>query len=363
MKAILSFFDFWTIFCCFFFFFFIFALTFHKCQIVKKAFLSFFSKSAFFPFHFCFDLPQVSNCYESDSFIFDFWTIFCCFFFLFIFALTFHKCQIVKKAFLSFFFQKVLFFLFIFALTFHKCQFVKKAILSFLIFCLFLKVCWAPRCSFFPSGFLCAFLFVFSLLFGLFWFPFWLWVLGAVLLFFPSGFLCAFRCFFVFVMKAILSFFDFWTIFLCFFLIFLFIFALTFHKCQIVKKAFLSFLFLLFYKVCWAPCCSFFRLAFCVRFCLCFLFFSGFFGFLFRSGWWAPCCSFFRRAFCVRLFVFSLLFGLFLCSFLALGAGRRAALFFRRAFCVRFCSCFFLGWLFGVPFWLWVLGAVLLFFP
>ena len=31
---------------------------------------------------------------------------------------------------------------------------------------------------------------------------------------------------------------------------------------------------------CWAPCCSFFRRAFCVRFCLCFLFFSGFFGFL-----------------------------------------------------------------------------------
>ena len=44
----------------------------------------------------------------------------------------------------------------------------------------------------FPSGFLCAFLFVFSFLFGLFWVPFWLWVLGAVLLFFPSGFLCAF---------------------------------------------------------------------------------------------------------------------------------------------------------------------------
>ena len=41
MKAILSFFDFWTIFCCF-----------------------------FFSFHFCFDLPQVSNCYESDSLIF-----------------------------------------------------------------------------------------------------------------------------------------------------------------------------------------------------------------------------------------------------------------------------------------------------
>ena len=70
-------------------------------------------------------------------------------------------------------------------------------------------------------------------------------------------------------MKEILSFFIFGQ-FLLFF-IFLFIFALTFHKCQIVKKAFLSFLFF---------------------------------------------------AFC-----FTLLFWLFLGSFLALGAGRRAALF------------------------------------
>ena len=76
MKAILSFFDFWIIFC---FFLFIFALTFHKCQIVMKAILSFF----------------------------DFWIIFVVFFkknFLFIFASTFHKCQIVKKEFLSFLF-------------------------------------------------------------------------------------------------------------------------------------------------------------------------------------------------------------------------------------------------------------------
>ena len=42
MKAILSFLDFWTIFCCFYIFLFIFALTFHKCQIVMKAILSFF---------------------------------------------------------------------------------------------------------------------------------------------------------------------------------------------------------------------------------------------------------------------------------------------------------------------------------
>ena len=43
MKAILSFFDFWTFFVVFFF---------------------------YFSFHLCFDLPQVPNCYESDSFIF-----------------------------------------------------------------------------------------------------------------------------------------------------------------------------------------------------------------------------------------------------------------------------------------------------
>ena len=47
MKAILSFCDFWTFFVVF-----------------------------NFSFHFCFDLPQVSNCQESDSFIF----IFCPFF-------------------------------------------------------------------------------------------------------------------------------------------------------------------------------------------------------------------------------------------------------------------------------------------
>ena len=126
-----------------------------------------------------------------------------------------------------------------------------------------------------------------------------------------------------FFMKAILSFFDFWTIF------FRFILALTFHKCQIVKKAFLSFfcsflkwaffgvfflalgagrraapfsvglfvcvfvfslLFGLFWfgfllgSGCWAPRCSFFRWAFCVRFCVCFLFFWGFFGFLATTG-------------------------------------------------------------------------------
>ena len=86
-------------------FLFIFALTFHKCQIVMKAILSFFCfldhffVVFYFSFHLCFDLPQVSNCYESDSFIFlIFGPFFGCFFlFLFIFALTFHKCQIVMR--------------------------------------------------------------------------------------------------------------------------------------------------------------------------------------------------------------------------------------------------------------------------
>ena len=56
-----------------------------------------------------------------------------------------------------------------------------------------------------------------------------------------GAFLCAFRCFlFLFIMKAILSFFDFWTIFCCCFY-FSFHFSLTFHKCQIVMKAILSF--------------------------------------------------------------------------------------------------------------------------
>ena len=62
---------------------------------------------------------------------------------------------------------------------------------------------------------------------------------------------------------------------------------------------------------------------------------------LFGSGCWAPCCSFFRRAFYVRfsVCVFSS-FRAFLGSFLALGAGRRAALFSVVLFCVRFCFCF-----------------------
>ena len=45
---------------------FIFALTFHKCQIVMKAILSFLIFGpffvVFFSFHFCFDLPQMSVC-------------------------------------------------------------------------------------------------------------------------------------------------------------------------------------------------------------------------------------------------------------------------------------------------------------
>ena len=56
--------------------------------LIFGPFLLFFLKKFF---HFCFDLPQVSNCYESDSFMFIF-SFFKVLFFLFIFALTFHKC-------------------------------------------------------------------------------------------------------------------------------------------------------------------------------------------------------------------------------------------------------------------------------
>ena len=118
---------------------------------------------------------------------------------------------------------------------------------------------------------------------------------------------------------------------------FFFIIALTFHKCQFVKKAFLFiFIFWPFLKWglfgvfffdsgCCAPCCSFFRRAFCVRFCLCFLFFSGIFGFLFGSGCWAPRSSFFRRAFDVRFCLCFLFFSGFF-GFLATtgrGEGQR----------------------------------------
>ena len=204
------------------------------------------------------------------------------------------------------------------------------------------------------------------------------------------------------------------------------------HKCQIVKKAFLSFLFFalffkwslfgVFFLVSVSSFLAFFRVfavgcvisfswcgrraalfsvgAFCVRFCLCFLFFSGFFGFLFGSGYWAAALLFFPSGFwCAFLFVFSLLFGLFwvpfwlwvlgavllffpsgfLCAFLFVfslpfrgvfgflfgsGCWGPCCSFFRRAFCVRSCLCFpLLFVLFWVPSWLWVLGAVLLFFP
>ena len=154
-------------------------------------------------------------------------------------------------------------------------------------------------------------------------------------------------------------------------LFFLFIFALTFHKCQIVKKAFLFF-FWPFSKCAFLSCVFWFRFRvkflgcswFCVIslgagrraalfsvglfvcvFCLCFLFFSCFFGFLFGSGCWAPCCSSFRRRehffFCAFLFVISFKVGpLFCVLFFGSGCWAPCCSFFRRAFCVRFCLCF-----------------------
>ena len=132
--------------------------------------------------------------------------------------------------------------------------------------------------------------------------------------------------------------------------------------------------------------------------------------FSFRSFFWVPfwfwvlgaVLFFFPSGFlCAFLFVFSLLFvlfvviflalgvvrraalcsvGLFVCvcvcvfkipgrsvfkiPFVALGAGRRAALFSLGLFvCVFVCVLSSFSDLFWVPFWLWVLGAVSLFFP
>ena len=64
------------------------------------------------------------------------------------------------------------------------------------------------RAAFFSVGlFVCVFLFVFSVLFGLFSVPFWLWVLGALLLFFRWGFLGMF----LFVFSLLFGlFFFFW---------------------------------------------------------------------------------------------------------------------------------------------------------
>ena len=121
----------------FFFFLFIFALTFHKCQIVMKAILSFFDFWTIFlflpfSFHLCFDIPQMSVCYESDSFHFDFLRIFWC----------------GRRAAL---FSVGSFFCFCFV-------FLLLAFFGFLF-----DSCSGRRAAlFFPSGFLCAFLFVFS---------------------------------------------------------------------------------------------------------------------------------------------------------------------------------------------------------
>ena len=136
--------------CCFFFrrafcvrFFFFYESGFFHFLIFGPFFVFFFFFFfcfffIYFSVHFCFDLPQVSNFYESDSFIFDFLDHFLSFFFifLFIFALTFHKCQIVMKAVLSFFDFWIIFccffiFLFIFALTFHKFKLLRKRFLHF----------------------------------------------------------------------------------------------------------------------------------------------------------------------------------------------------------------------------------------
>ena len=97
-------------------------------------------------------------------------------------------------------------FSFIFALTFHKCQMVKKACLFIFYFLAFFKS--GARCSFFRRALCVRFCLCFLFFSGFSWVPFWLWVLGAALLLFPSGFSCAFL-FFSFFMKTILPFLSF----------------------------------------------------------------------------------------------------------------------------------------------------------
>ena len=76
---------------------------------------------------------------------------------------------------------------------------------------------------------------------------------------------------------------------------------------------------------------------FCVRFCLCFLFFRPFLGSFLALGAGRRAALFSVGLFvCVFVCVFSS-FRAFLGSLLALGAGRRAALFSVGLFCVRFC--------------------------
>ena len=159
-------------------------------------------------------------------------------------------------------------------------------------------------------------------------FGFLFWVLGALLLLFPSGFLCAFRFFF-----------------------FLKIFALTFHKCQIVMKAILSFLFLDHFLSCFLK--NFFHFCFdlpqvsnckeSVSFHFYFLpFFKvGLFLGSFLSLGAGRCAALFSVGIfvCVFVCVFSS-FRAFLGSFLALGAGHRAALFSVWLFVCVFVSVF-----------------------
>ena len=140
---------------------------------------------------------------------------------------------------------------------------------------------------------------------------------------------------------------------------------MTFHKCQFVKKAFLLiFIFWLFLK--WVLFGVFFFgfgsglfLTFFSVFALgCVISFS-----CCAFGCWAPCCFFFRSSFlCVFLFVFSLLFGRFSVPFWSWVLGA-VLFFFRSGFLGVFLFVFSLLFgLFSVPFWPWVLGAVLLFF-
>ena len=121
-----------------------------------------------------------------------------------------------------------------------------------LLFGLFVSLfglgCWAPCCSSFGRTFWTCFCLCFLFFLSFFRSLFGPWVLGVVLLFFRSGFLGVFWCFSLFLRNRFFHFLISWPFFVVFF--FLFIFALTFHKCQMAKKAFVSFLFFAFFLTC-----------------------------------------------------------------------------------------------------------------
>ena len=165
-------------------------------------FFGFFFFSKKISFHFCFDIPQMSVCNESDSFHFYFLFFFFKWGLFGVFSFGFGFCLSTNVSFLRKHVRGGLRDLFILgvgaALLFLKVgPLCVRFCLCFLLFSCFLGLLFCAlgagrRAAFFQSGFfVCVFVCVFSFFSGFFWVPCWLWVLGAVLLFVPSGFVCA----------------------------------------------------------------------------------------------------------------------------------------------------------------------------